>query len=47
MRCKYLCLDDPVPKGFFGVCYNVFSKLKRRVKKIKRRVKKVKGFNFN
>jgi predicted Ser/Thr protein kinase len=40
MRCKYLCLDDPVPKGFFGVCYNVFSKLKRRVKKIKRRVKK-------
>ena len=40
MRCKYLCLDDPVPKGFFGVCYNVLSKIKRRVKKIKRRVKK-------
>ena len=46
MRCKYLCLDDPVPKGFFGVCYNVLSKLKRRVKKIKKSVKKSKNFSF-
>jgi predicted Ser/Thr protein kinase len=40
MRSRYLYLDKPVPKGFFGVCYNVFSKLKRSVKKIKRNVNK-------
>jgi len=32
MKCKYLCLDAPVPEGFFGVCYDLCS-LKRRFKK--------------
>ena len=40
MKCRYLCLDEPVPRGFFGVCYNLCSNLKRGLKKRSRLKKK-------
>jgi len=34
MRAKYLCLEVPAPKGFFGVCYTFFSTVKKIIKKL-------------
>ncbi len=39
MKSRYLYLEAPVPKGFFGACYNFVIKIKRRLKK-RNRLKK-------
>jgi RIO-like serine/threonine protein kinase len=36
MKAKYLCLEKPVPKGFFGFCYNFCVSGKKVIKKIKK-----------
>ena len=36
MRAKYLCLEVPVPKGFFGVCYTFCITVKKIIKIIKK-----------
>jgi len=44
MRCKYLCLDAPVPEGFFGIWYKLGSNLKKMLKKRSRLRRQKKGF---
>ena len=36
MKAKYLCLEKPVPKRFFGFCYNFCVSGKKVIKKIKK-----------
>ncbi len=43
MKARYLCLDVPAPKGFFGFCYTVCVTVKKlkRIKRIKRRTARI------
>ena len=36
IRARYLCLEKPVPKGIFGVCYIFCVTIKKSIKKIKK-----------
>ena len=38
INARYLLLEDPVPKGIFGVCYIFCVTIKKRIKKIKKRL---------
>ena len=36
IKARYLCLEKPVPKGIFGVCYVLCVTIKKSIKKIKK-----------
>jgi hypothetical protein len=36
IKARYLLLEDPVPKGIFGVCYIFCVAIKKSIEKIKK-----------